>query len=105
MSSSGADAVPSSQSVETMLRPVRSMLASLVRSEALERGDIGFTDTYGARLKGDRKLVCELTLKDGKAVYDLNGLTRPDWDKLPRDYRQTGDAKWDAITPAPTKRQ
>ncbi len=71
----------------------------------LERGDFGFTDSYGARLKGNQKLICELTLKDGKVVYDLNGITRPDWDKLPRDYRQTGDARWDAITPAPTKKQ
>lgn len=71
----------------------------------LEQGDFGFTDTYGARLKGDRKLICELTLKDGKVVYDLNGITRPAWDKLSRDYRQTGDAKWDAITPALVRKQ
>ena len=70
----------------------------------LVRGDFGFTDTYGARLKGDQKLICELTLKDGKVVYDLNGITRPDWNTLPRNYRQTGDARWDAITPAPAKR-
>jgi dihydroorotase len=41
-----------------------------------------------------------LTLKDGKVVYDLNGITRPDWTTLPKDYKQSGDAKWDAITPA-----
>jgi hypothetical protein len=33
---------------------------------------------YGARLKGTRKLICELTLRDGKAVYDRNGITRLD---------------------------
>jgi dihydroorotase len=70
----------------------------------LERGNFGFVDMYGARLKGTQKLICELTLRDGKAVYDLNGITRPDWDKLPKDYRQTGDARWDAITPAPARR-
>jgi len=48
-------------------------------------------------------LTCELTLRDGKVVYDLNGMTRPDWTTLPRDYRQTGDARWDAITPAPVR--
>ena len=42
-----------------------------------ESGDFGFTDTYGARLRGKRKLECELTLRDGKVVYDLNGITRP----------------------------
>ena len=67
----------------------------------VEKGRFGFVDMYGARLQGTQKLAAELTLRDGKVVYDLNGITRPDWNTLPRDYRQTGDAKWDAITPAP----
>jgi dihydroorotase len=66
----------------------------------LEKGNFGFVDIYGARLRGTQKLTCELTLREGKVVYDLNGITRPDWDKLPRDYRQTGDARWDGVTPA-----
>ena len=70
----------------------------------LETGTFGFVDTYGARLRGTQKLTCELTLRDGKVVYDLNGMTRPDWHTLPRDYRQTGDARWVAITPAPVRR-
>jgi dihydroorotase len=70
----------------------------------LEQGRFGFVDMYGARLNGTQKLAAELTLRDGKVVYDLNGLTRPDWTTLPRDYRQTGDARWDAVTPAPVRR-
>ena len=70
----------------------------------LEKGAFGLVDMYGARLRGTQKLTCELTLRDGKVVYDLNGMTRPDWDKLPRDYRQTGDARWDAVTPVPVRR-
>jgi dihydroorotase len=66
----------------------------------LEKGKFGFTDMYGARLDGAQKLICELTLRDGKVVYDLNGMTRPLWTTLPADYRQTGNAAWDAITPA-----
>ena len=69
----------------------------------LEKGSFGFTDMYGAKMRGTQKLTCELTLRDGKVVYDLNGLTRPDWNTLPKDYRQTGDARWDAITPAPVR--
>jgi len=69
----------------------------------LENGSFGFVDMYGARLRGTQKLTCELTFRDGKVVYDLNGMTRPDWNTLPRDYRQTGDARWDAITPAPVR--
>ena len=70
----------------------------------VERGDFGYTDMYGARLKGNQKLVAELTLKDGKVVYDLNGITRPDWTTLPPGYLQQGNARWDAITPARTGR-
>jgi dihydroorotase len=68
------------------------------------RGEFGYTDMYGARLKGNQKLVAELTLKDGRVVYDLNGITRPDWTTLPPGYLQQGDAKWDAITPVPVRR-
>ena len=66
----------------------------------LEKGDFGFTDMYGARLKGSQKLTCELTLRAGRVVYDLNGITRPEWTTLPPKYTQTGDAAWDAVTPA-----
>ena len=58
------------------------------------------TDLIDQRIADHQLDECELTLREGKVVYDLNGMTRPDWDKLPRDYRQTGDARWDAVTPA-----
>jgi dihydroorotase len=48
----------------------------------LEKGDFGFVDVYGARMKGSQRLACELTIRDGKVVWDLNGITRQDWDKL-----------------------
>ncbi|MBM1105473.1 amidohydrolase/deacetylase family metallohydrolase [Aurantibacter crassamenti] len=44
-------------------------------------GDFGFIDTKGKRMKGDKKLECELTIRDGKVVYDLNGLAATPWDK------------------------
>lgn len=66
----------------------------------VENGHFGFTDMYGARMDGTQKFVCELTLRDGKVVYDLNGITRPLWTTLPAEYRQTGDPAWDSITPA-----
>jgi dihydroorotase len=64
----------------------------------VQTGRFGFVDSFGGRLRGERKLVCELTLRDGRIVYDLNGLARPDWDTLPRGYRGTGDPRWDAYT-------
>ena len=45
----------------------------------LERGRFGFVDSFGARFHGNERLTCELTLKDGKPVYDLNGLAQADW--------------------------
>ncbi len=65
----------------------------------LAKGKFGFTDMYGARMDGDEKLTCELTLRDGRVVYDLNGITRPDWKTLPKDYKFTSDPRWDALTP------
>jgi dihydroorotase len=61
----------------------------------LEKGEFGFVDSFGGRLRDTRRLVCELTLRDGKVLYDLNGIARPDWDTLPKDYKTTGDPRWD----------
>jgi dihydroorotase len=63
----------------------------------LEKGAFGFIDSFGARQSGTERLTCELTLRDGKVVYDTNGLTRPDWKTLPKGYRSTGDPRWDGI--------
>jgi dihydroorotase len=52
----------------------------------VERGTFGFVDSFGARMQGTKRLVCELTVRDGKVVYDLNGLSRPEWGTLPADY-------------------
>src|SRR5579872_2248423 len=62
----------------------------------LEHGDFGFVDVNGARMRGNQKLDCELTIRDGKVVYDLNGITREDWDKLGLRYTAQGEPKWDA---------
>jgi dihydroorotase len=45
----------------------------------VEKGNFGFVDSNGARMKGMQKLVAEITLRDGKVVWDLNGMTRDDW--------------------------
>ena len=52
----------------------------------VETGNFGFIDMYGARISGRQKFICELTLRDGKVAYDLNGISRPDWKTLPKDY-------------------
>jgi len=47
----------------------------------LRNGDFGFIDVARKKMKGNQKLECELTVRDGKVVYDLNGLASPEWDK------------------------
>ena len=45
----------------------------------LRRGKFGFIDTEGSRMDGDQKLECELTVKGGQVMWDLNGISRPLW--------------------------
>jgi dihydroorotase len=48
----------------------------------LEKGKVGFLDQRGGRLAGTQKLGCELTLRDGAVVYDLNGIAAEAWEKM-----------------------
>ncbi|MDX2245243.1 MAG: amidohydrolase/deacetylase family metallohydrolase [Bacteroidia bacterium] len=43
----------------------------------LQKGAFGYIDVRGLRYNGDSKLVCELTVREGEIVYDLNGLASP----------------------------
>lgn len=61
----------------------------------LETGSFGFLDAYGGRLRSERKLSCEMTIRDGKIRFEQNGLSRPDWTELPKGYRASGDPRWD----------
>ena len=45
----------------------------------LHEGDFGFIDTKNKKMKGSKKLECEMTIKGGEIVYDLNGLASNDW--------------------------
>jgi dihydroorotase len=49
----------------------------------IEKGKFGFTDMINTRMDGTSKLVCELTIKDGKIVYDLNGISTQLWTATP----------------------
>jgi dihydroorotase len=45
-------------------------------------GKFGFVDVAGGKLMGDQKLECELTIKGGQVVWDLNGISRPLWNEM-----------------------
>ena len=47
---------------------------------SIRKGDFGFLDVRGTKLKGTQKLEVELTIRAGKVVWDLNGLSAPVWD-------------------------
>ncbi len=47
----------------------------------LRKGDFGFIDVRRKKMNGDKKLECELTLREGQVVWDLNGLASEPWDK------------------------
>ena len=43
----------------------------------LREGNFGFYDKTGYKVNGKQKFECEMTIKDGKIVYDLNGIANP----------------------------
>jgi dihydroorotase len=43
----------------------------------IRKGNFGFYDKTGYKVNGTEKFECELTIKAGKVVYDLNGLANP----------------------------
>jgi dihydroorotase len=49
----------------------------------LRQGTFGFIDTGGNRFTGTQKLECELTVKGGQVVWDLNGIASSMWNALP----------------------
>jgi dihydroorotase len=43
----------------------------------IREGNFGFFDYTGYKMEGDKKLECEMTIRDGRIVYDLNGIANP----------------------------
>lgn len=49
-------------------------------------GPCAFIDCGCARMAGDKKLACALTLRAGQVAYDPEGLSMPDWREAPASY-------------------
>jgi dihydroorotase len=47
----------------------------------LKEGKFGFIDTKNMRMDGNQRIECEVTIKDGNVVYDLNGISKPAYKK------------------------
>ncbi len=65
----------------------------------VEKGNFGFTDMVNKRYDGKQKLLCELTIKDGKIVYDLNGISADAWDK-PAGPHDAEAYRWTTFAPS-----
>ena len=76
----------SNQGINPETRPCHSPrgLGNLsVGSEAdiaildIRKGNFGYWDKTGIKVPGDKTLECEMTIRGGKIVYDLNGIANP----------------------------
>ena len=56
----------------------------------IEKGDFGFLDSAGARLKGNQMIVAEMTLRKGRIMWDRNARAAEDWTKF--KYKNSGTA-------------
>jgi len=43
----------------------------------IRKGKFGLFDYTGTKIETDKKLECEMTIRAGKIVYDLNGIAKP----------------------------
>jgi dihydroorotase len=46
-------------------------------------GDFHFPDSAGATKSGKQSITCEMTVRAGKVVWDLNGRASQDWTTFP----------------------
>jgi dihydroorotase len=79
-------AANTSRAAEVIKRPDLGHLRAGAEADIavvnVRRGTFGFVDSSGAKMMGDQKLECELTVKGGRVVWDLNGISRPLWTEV-----------------------
>lgn len=51
----------------------------------VRKGTFGFKDTAGGRCSGSERLECEMTLRGGEVVWDLNARDAVEWQGLPEN--------------------
>lgn len=68
---------------------------------SIETGQFGFVDMYNTKMMGNKKLICEMTLKDGKVVYDLNGISADMWDATHHSADETKSRRWTTFNERP----
>ena len=56
----------------------------------LDHGQFGFMDSAGARFEGKQMLACEMTLRKGRVVWDIDARASEDWKKFNYQRRNSG---------------
>ncbi|WP_420401739.1 amidohydrolase/deacetylase family metallohydrolase [Flagellimonas sp.] len=46
---------------------------------SVRKGEFGFVDVRGKKITGSERIECELTLREGKVVWDMNGISKEEW--------------------------
>lgn len=67
----------------------------------LAQGDFRYADAFGGRVTGKQRLICELTVRQGKVAWNLNSLGGVDYRKLDPTYGVRPGV--DHIIPPPAK--
>jgi dihydroorotase len=87
---------PAKEILQTQLGNLSVGAIADVAVISIQHGHFGFDDAYSTVLHGTEKMQCELTVKDGKVVYDLNAITGDAWDAPPgRSIRYA--ARWSKL--------
>ncbi len=66
-----------------------------------EHGKFGFVDMDNTRLAADTRILCELTIRAGKVVYDLNGISMDAWNDLHPSSDPQMANHWTQFRPRP----
>lgn len=65
-------------------------------------GEFGYADPNGGKVTGKQRLQCELTIKDGRTVWDWNARGAVDWKTLPKGY---GVREVEFVIPPPSAKR
>ncbi len=68
---------------------------------SVETGKFAFVDMYNTKMMGTRKLDCQLTIRDGRIVYDLNGISADAWNARKHTADATKARRWTTFNERP----
>lgn len=63
---------------------------------SIQHDNFGLQDMYNTIYVGHDRIICDLTVRNGKVVYDLNGLTGEPWD-APSSEAAHQSRRWTSI--------